>query len=136
MEKIPDSISALVYGMKHSIFWTLGVWTFAALGLVFMLPYDENYASVAFLSCDCIVIVGAMPLIKKEANTLHNIFGIVGCLLSQLWTAIAGDISFLYQWWVLYPLLLIALFLFGYERKWCFFAEIWCAVSIIYTLLH
>ena len=73
MEKIPDSISALVYGMKHSIFWTLGVWTFAALGLVFMLPYDENYASVAFLSCACIVIVGAMPLIKKEANNTNPV---------------------------------------------------------------
>lgn len=48
---IPDSISALVYKMRHPWLWTLGMWAVAFLGCFTMIPYNESYAGVAFASC-------------------------------------------------------------------------------------
>jgi len=127
---IPDSISALVYGMKHDIWWILGVWAVAGCGLATMIPHSSTYAGIAFASCFCLALVGAMPLVKGEHNTLHNIFGIAACLLSQLWVFLVGNRIHLFFLWTLYLIVLLLLLINNKETKWCFFAEIWCFISI------
>lgn len=127
--EIPDSISAMVYNTKHSILWTLAIWLVAFIALIPMMTYDERYSAIAFASCVSIALVGTMPLAKNENNTLHNIFGISGCLFSQLWAALSGDWRDIALWWSLYIIPLIV-----NKDKWCFFAEIWCIISVIYTL--
>lgn len=128
---IPDSISALVYGLKHDTIWTLGVWASAILGMLTMIPHNDTYQSVAFIACACLAMVGIMPLVKGQHNTLHNIFGISACGLSQLWVGLVGNWEFLIVWWVLYAISLVIT-----KPKWCFVAEVWCIISIIFALCN
>lgn len=131
---IPDSISALVYKMRHPWLWTLGMWAVAFFGCWTMIPYNESYAGVAFASCACIAFVGAMPLIPGEHNTLHNIIGIIGCLLSQLWVALAGDWQVLFLWWWAFVIILLAMVKYGLGWKWCLVAEMWCLLAVVFVL--
>lgn len=122
--EIPESISAL--SKKHGPLWTLCIWVITFLGMCAMVPYNDTYSIVAFLSCSCLGFVGIMPLIEGQHNTVHNILGIGACLLSQLWCGLVGGGYPLIIWWVLYVILLPF-----FKSKWCFFAEIWCLISII-----
>lgn len=124
--KIPESISAL--SKKHSSLWTLCMWVITFLGMCAMVPYNDTYSIVAFLSCSCLGFVGIMPLIEGQHNTVHNILGIGACLLSQLWCGLVGSWQLLIIGWVLYSVLLPL-----FKSKWCFFAEIWCLVIITIT---
>ena len=133
--KIPDSISAMVYDMRHPALWTIMMWVVAMLGIVGMLPVNEQWAWVAFLACSCIIFVGAIPLIKEERNTLHNILGISAGVISQLWIVLCNisspsAISSLVSWWIVYVVLLPVM-----GRKWCLWVELWCMVSVILYIL-
>ena len=80
--KIPDSISAMVYDMKYPWMWTIFIWVLTFIGLFNMLPCNELYESIAFLSCGCLGLLGAVPLIKGERNTAHYILAIIAGILS------------------------------------------------------
>ena len=80
--KIPDSISAMVYDMKYPWMWTIFIWVLTFIGLFNMLPCNELYESIAFLSCGCLGLLGAAPLIKGEKNTAHYILAIIAGILS------------------------------------------------------
>jgi hypothetical protein len=80
--KIPDSISAMVYDMKYPWMWTIFIWILAFIGLFNMLPCNKLYESIAFLSCGCLGLLGAVPLIKGEKNTAHYILAIIAGILS------------------------------------------------------
>ena len=122
--KIPESISAL--STKHNILWTFCMWILSFTGICFMCPFNETFAIIAFLSCACIGFIGLLPLVKDTLNTAHNILGIGGCLLSQLWCGLVGNWQFLIAGWLLYLILLPFM-----KSKWCFFVEIWCLLNII-----
>ena len=122
MIKIPDSISAL--SKEYGIKWTIWMWMSAFVGACVLT--SQAYGWLAFVACVCLAIVGCMPLIPGKHNTIHNIIGVLSCVLSQTWVAIAGIWWILLIWWILYLLLLPIV-----KSKWCFFAEIWCITSIL-----
>ena len=43
---------------------------------------NENVKGLGFATTASLVFCGAMPLIKKDKNTLHNIFGVSAGVLS------------------------------------------------------
>ena len=131
--RIPDSISAMVYNMKHPYLWTLMVWAIAAIGYTLMVSKSEQLIPLAFASCACISFVGCMPLIKGEHNTLHWVFGITGCVLSQLWCILVAGICRLLIWWWLWCVLVIILICIQQARTWCFWLEIWCMMAVTGT---
>ena len=134
--KIPESISAMVYSMKHPALWTLMVWAIAAVG--YWLMATVGNVPVAFLYLASIVFVGAMPLIKGKHNTLHWICGITGCAASQLWCVLTcvtteGYMPVVAAWicvWALYA----AIMLCARFRHWCFWMEVWCMASVVIVL--
>ncbi len=135
--KIPESISAMVYSMKHPALWTLMVWAIAAVGYWLMCRDGDGYVPIAFLYLACIAFVGCMPLIKGEHNTLHWICGITGCAASQVWCvlmAITKPLPPVGIWvtaWALFGIIMLCARL----RHWCFWLEVWCMVMVvIYSL--
>ena len=126
MSKIPDSISAL--SKEHGIKWTLCMWLSSFIGMCSLTTLDKGWW--AFAACVCLAIVGCMPLIQGKHNTLHNIFGILACALSQLWIVLSGNWIILLLWWIIYLIILPFI-----KSKWCFFAEIWCLASVICNAL-
>ena len=127
---IPNSISSMVYGMKHPSMWTIPIWGIATLGLLTMPQYDRYYAGMAFASCACLVFCGAMPLVRNESNLLHNILGIAACVTSQLWCVFAGEWYVPFVLWAEYLLMLPFM-----EGKWCFWAEVMCLFVVVVTLM-
>ena len=126
--KIPDSISAMVYDMKYPWMWTIFIWTLAFIGLFNMLPCNELYESIAFLSCGCLGLLGAVPLIKGEKNTAHYILAIIAGILSQVWVLLENPKSLIV--WILFPILILTP---SFSQKWCFIVEIICLISLIIT---
>ena len=43
---------------------------------------DENFKVLGFATTASLAFCGAMPLIRKNKNTLHNIFGVSAGVLS------------------------------------------------------
>lgn len=127
---IPDSISAMVYSMKHPYLWTLMVWTIAAVGYVLMAATSESLIPLAFATCVCITFVGCMPLIKGEHNTLHWVFGIAGCVLSQLWCILAAGFAPVLLWWCLWCVVMAVLLYADRARIWCLLMELWCMATV------
>ena len=131
--KIPDSISAMVYSMRHPYLWTLMVWAIAVVGYLLMCMTSKDYVPVAFTYLACISFVGCMPLISGEHNTMHWAFGITGCAASQLWCLlVAMDNSWqvVEIWvtaWVLYGIIMLCAFF----KHWCFWMEVWCMLATI-----
>lgn len=132
--RIPESISALVFHIKHKWLWTIGVELCVFILMPLMTGYDDTYAGVAFLSCASIGFVGVMPLFIRETNKAHNILAAAGAVLSQLWCCLVGDWVVMLHWWVLYLLLLGLMWICRCQRYWCLVAEGWCLLAIAYIL--
>ena len=130
--KCPESISALVYSMKHPYLWTLMVWAIAAIGYFLMASKSESLIPLAFATSGSIAFVGCMPLIKNERNILHWICGITGCVLSQVWCILTAGFIPILLWWLAYCIMLI---LTKQTNKWCFWLEMWCISSVAGTYL-
>ena len=129
--KIPDSISAMVYDMKYPWMWTIFIWTLAFIGLFNMLPCNELYESIAFLSCGCLGLLGAAPLIKGEKNIAHYILAIIAGILSQVWVLLENPKSLIV--WILFPILML---IPNFRQKWCFIVEIICLISLTITFFN
>lgn len=128
---IPDSISAMVYSMKRPHLWTLMVWAIAVAGYWLMAATSERLVPLAFAACACIVFVGCMPLIRGNHNTLHWVFGVTGCVLSQLWCALVAGLWPLLAWWAGWCVVMGVLWAVGKGRVWCFVMEVWCMASVL-----
>ena len=129
--KIPDSISAMVYDMKYPWMWTIFIWALAFIGLFNMLPCNELYESIAFLSCGCLGLLGAAPLIKGEKNIAHYILAIIAGILSQVWVLLENPKSLIV--WILFPILML---IPNFRQKWCFIVEIICLISLTITFFN
>lgn len=134
MMKVPDSVSAMVYTMKHPHMWTLMVWAIAATGYVLMCKMSDEYVPVAFVACCALAFVGVMPLVRNERNTLHNIMGVVAGVVSQLWCVLVAGIGPMVAWWWLYAVVLTCMLCLGCGRKWCLVAELWCMAGVALVL--
>ena len=129
--KIPDSISAMVYDMKYPWMWTIFIWILTFIGLFNMLPCNELYENIAFLSCGCLGLLGAVPLIKGEKNIAHYILAIIAGILSQVWVLLENPKSLIV--WILFPILML---IPNFRQKWCFIVEIICLISLTITFFN
>lgn len=106
---MPDSISSMVYLLPKTgqWVWTLWVWAVTMLmapALLEAMPDGLHF--IAFLTVASLMFCGAMPVVKHERNTAHNIFGVSAGILSQVCVLFIGP------WWLLAWLLMTAM-LFG-----------------------
>ena len=122
---LPESISAL----SKSVWWAVGMWIVAFVILYFMCKVGEPW--IAFAACMCLVMVGVLPLKEGLKNIWHYVFAVSSAVLSQLWCGLMGEWQFLAWMWVGYICLLPIL-----KNKWCFVAEVFCIISVLYTIIY
>lgn len=142
MKCLPDSISALVFAFKYKWLWTVWIW---AVSLLTLIPAIDRLSHIGmealgFGSLACLMFCGAMPLVDKENTTMHWVFGVSGCVLSQccVWFI---DYNWLSAW-----MLFVFMYLSSYiqpegwlgkamKEKGVFVAECVCYISIVGSLL-
>ena len=134
---IPESISAMVWQMRHKWLWTLGM-VVSAIGMMALmmeaserLPNSDLLGVVAFACCACVAFVGAMPLFNKETCKAHNELAIVGAVLSQVWCLMVAwhdqcTLMLYFGWW-----LLGAMLMRDFRKYWCLIAEVFAIVAVI-----
>lgn len=146
-EALPDSISAMVYELPRGWQWLWIVWMWAVslltcIPLIEVLPDDVKvlgFATLAYL-----MLCGAMPISDKAVSRrAHNVFGILGGVLSQVCVAI------LTPCWLLAWIAFVAVYGYDllpsqngriypsrwYDGKGVFLAEMICAVTACGSLL-
>ena len=144
---LPDSISALVYELPCGGQWLWIVWLWAVslltcIPLIEALPDDAR--ALGFATLVCLMLCGAMPISDSSVNRrAHNVFGILGGILSQVCVAILSP------WWLAAWLLFVAVYGYDllpsqdgriypsrwYDGKGVFLAEVICAVTVFGPLL-
>ena len=138
--KIPDSVSAMVYSLPHGwrYLWTAWLWAVSMLLMPALMDKLGSYWQfLGFLWCASMAFCGALPLIKGEQNTIHNVLGIAAGVISQVCVFIINP------WWLCVWLLLSWFVLTDRVRdltsvwygKTCFLAESVCYVSMVGSLL-
>lgn len=146
-EALPDSISAMVYELTRGWQWLWIVWMWAVslltcIPLIEVLPDDVKVLGFATLAC--LTLCGAMPISDKAVcRRAHNVFGILGGVLSQVGVAI------LTPCWLLAWLAFVAVYGYDllpsqngriypsrwYDGKGVFLAEMICTVIVCGSLL-
>lgn len=144
---LPDSISALVYELPRPWQWLWIVWMWvvsllACIPLIEVLPDDVKV--LGFATIVCLMLCGAMPISDSHVNRrAHNVFGILGGVLSQVCVAI------LTPCWLLAWIAFVAVYGYDllpsqngriypsrwYDGKGVFLAEMICAVTVFGSLL-
>lgn len=133
--KIPESISSLVYNLKspQSYIWTIWMWlTSATIYPELINKLNDSVKPIGFATLASLVFCGAMPLIKNEKNTLHNIFGVIAGILSQVCVAFIKP-ELLIVWIVM--LILLVTSKHTLEKYGVFIAECLCAISTYVSLM-
>ena len=133
----PVSISSLVKAFKQEWIWILYIWFLGfALAHCYFISLPEDLKFLGWITSAFILAVGAMPLMMncKEIDTkaykLHCIVGSIGCIMTQVCTAIIN-----LQWlmvWIAFPIF-IAIPYFRKDRL-TMVTELFCAVSTIGSL--
>lgn len=137
----PESISSMVYLLPEGSWryvWTVWIWCIALMigpSLIEAMP--ERCQFVAFFTMACLSFCGAMPLIRGDRNTAHNIFGMSAGVLSQVCVAIIS-LWWLLSWCMFLPILIdfyVNRVNRWYSGKEVFLAECVCYVSMVGSLL-
>ena len=134
----PESISSLVYGMKHKWLWS--VWIVAVGMLLFprlMYKMPEMWQFVGFLMILALIGTALTPLFVKEKRTAHYI---IGSILGLLVLACVYIIS---PWWLLALMPVVPLTGMSISDdcpKWLdgkilFFAELACLIALYCALI-
>ena len=96
MDGVPDSISSMVYELKHK--WVWSVWLCAVsltLMPVLIDTLPDYVRFVGFLTICCLLGCCITPLIRKELQGVHNMLAIMAGLLSQI------CVILICPWWML-----------------------------------
>lgn len=85
---LPASISSLVYDLPTGWQWVWTAWIWS-VGLLTCIPVIEALSAkglefLGFLTLCCITFCGAMPVVRNQRNTAHNVFGVSAGILSQI----------------------------------------------------
>ena len=143
-KELPKSISDLVYYLpkKWQWLWTMWIWVVSLLTLI---PAIDRLSMIGmealgFGSLACLAFCGAMPLIDKENTTMHWVFGISGCVLSQ---ACVYFIHYESLWvWMVFPFLFLSSYIQpegwlgkAMKGKGVLLGEVICYVCLIGSLL-
>ena len=139
-KKVPESISAMVYSLPKGKqwIWTIYIWIIACtVGPYMIQALDENVEGLGFATMASLAFCGAMPLIKKDKNTLHNIFGVSAGVLSQICVALINPM------WLLVWIVMLILFIVHLikpnkilSKYSVFISECLCAASMYGSLIH
>lgn len=123
-KKIPQSISATIYDLPKAQKWVWTIWMWF-ISLTACIPMmDKIPAPLGFATMASLMFCGALPLQKKQSQTMHNIFGISSGILSQICVAIMNPACLAV--WALMPIALIK----KLKNNAVFIAELICAVSL------
>lgn len=89
--RIPESISQVVYGIRHPWVWTLMVWAVAGAAMPLMLEVSGAWwmELTAFVCCGLGFAVGCVPLVCGEENRAHYVLAVAVGVLSQAWVLTA-----------------------------------------------
>lgn len=134
----PESISSLVYEMKHKWLWS--VWIVAVGMLLFprlMTKMPEMWQFVGFLMILALIGTALTPLFVSEKRTAHYI---IGSILGLLVLACVYIIS---PWWLLVLIPVVPLTGMSMSDdcpKWLdgkilFFAELACLIALYGSLI-
>lgn len=124
IDNLPESISAL--SNKNRIIWSLSMWIFTFISTVIMLDFNNYYDWMILLICGFLTFTGALPLIQNDQNILHNIFGILACVLSQIWCSLVANVNITILLFITYLILLPIFY-----KKWCFVIELLCLINMV-----
>ena len=138
MIKIPESISAIVWQMKHKWLWTIVIEiSSVAMMMLMMTASNSNNVleMISFASCTSIAFVGAMPLFIKETNDAHYALATIGAVLSQAWCLMVAwhDQCTLMLYLGLW--ILAAMLIRDFRKYWCLIAEVFAIVVTILTAI-
>ena len=133
MKGVPESISSLVYKMKHK--WVWSVWMVAVGMLLFpqlMKRMPEMWQFVGFLMILALIGTALTPIFIKEKEKVHYVLSIVLGILSQVCVLIISP------WWILLWLVMVALIIMWInnnipawmEGKGLFFVEVICMLAL------
>ena len=144
---LPDSISALVYELPRPWQWLWIVWMWV-VSLLTCIPLisatPDDWRILAFATLACLMLCGAMPISDSHVNRrAHNVFGILGGVLSQVCVAIPSPC------WLLAWLAFVAVYGYDllpsqngriypsrwYDGKGVLLAEMICTVTVCGSLL-
>lgn len=141
--RLPDSVSAMVYVMPKAgrYLWTVWIWAVTLLLCPALFEtIGEDFGILAHCFATSMMFVGAMPLVRNESNKAHNVLGIAAGVFSQICVAII-DPNWLFSW---------ALFIFlmgsvyvqpqgwlgkAMKGKGIFVAEMSCWISVMGSLI-
>lgn len=137
---IPDSVSAMVYALPTAgrYLWTVWIWAVSMLLMPALMEKLGSYWQfLGFLWCASMAFCGALPLVKGEPNTAHNIFGISAGVISQ------AIVSIINPWWLFAWVILLVFVLSDKFRdlssRWygksCLISEGICYISMVGALL-
>ena len=87
-KELPESMSALVYGLpkRQQWLWTLWIWSVAVTVGIPLIDRmkGEMFQFLAFFTMVSLVFCGAIPIVRNERNTVHYGLAIVAGVSSQL----------------------------------------------------
>jgi hypothetical protein len=87
-KELPESMSAVVYDLpkRQQWLWTLWMWAIAvAVGIPLIDRMGGSmFQFLAFFTMVSMVFCGAIPIVRKERNTVHYGLAIVAGVTSQL----------------------------------------------------
>lgn len=141
--ELPVSISSMVYTISSNIWryiWQiwLALSTICLTPKLFECTENSSFQFIAFLTVACLIFVSALPLIEKDKNTIHNVLGITGGILSQICVLI------ICPWWlILWPIILFAYYKLHnkdfykkyIEGKEVFVSEVICYLTLVGSLI-
>lgn len=139
-KSIPNSVSAMVYALPAAgkYLWTVWIWAVAMLLVPALMEKLGSYWQfLGFLFAACILFCGAIPLVKHEKNTAHNITGTASGVFSQ------ACVLLLCPWWFAAWLILLFFVLTGKTKdihsiwydKTITIAEAVCYICLVGSLL-
>lgn len=90
-ERIPSSISATYYSLKHRLWFGTTMWLTAGMLMPAILESTPcSYQFTAFLACAGMMMVGVAPNFREGLDRKVHNAGAVMCLtFSQVWVALA-----------------------------------------------
>jgi hypothetical protein len=128
---IPESISAMVWGLKGDWKWLWSIWLMAVSILTLVLMIEildrKDVGILGFIPMVCLCSVAVWPLFDSEHVKLHNGLAVLGGILSQLCVALINP-----YWLLLWLLMPVALF---NKSKGVMIAECICYVAIVGSVI-
>jgi len=141
--RLPDSVSAMVYDLPKAgqYLWTVWIWAVTLLlcpKLFEIVP--ENFEVLAHCFATSMMFIGAMPLVKGEQNKAHNVLGITAGIFSQICVFVI-DPDWLSSW-MLFVFLVGSIYVQpqgwlgkAMKGKTIFVAEAVCWLSVMGSLI-